>query len=72
MTVMAITTKELHKLVLEHGGRLERNGNKHAVYKGPLGTFTIPYGPRKPVTGAMMRSVAQALGTTTRDLLRAG
>jgi len=69
MTVLAITTLELHKRVLEHGGTLERHGAKHDVYSGPLGTFTIPNGRRKPVTGAIVRSAAHCLGTTIQDLL---
>ena len=69
MTVLSITTLELHKRVLEHGGTLERHGAKHDVYSGPLGTFTIPNGRRKPVTGAIVRSAAHCLGTTIQDLL---
>jgi hypothetical protein len=69
MTVLSITTLELHKRILERGGRLERHGAKHDVYKGPLGTFTVPNGKRKPVTGAIVRSAARGLGTTIQDLL---
>lgn len=70
MSVLSLTTSELHDLILERGGHLARHGAKHDVYKGPLGTFTVPNGKRKPVTGAIVRSAARALGTTTRDLLR--
>lgn len=69
MTVLSITTRELHTKVLERGGRLERHGAKHDVYSGPLGTFTVPNGKRKPITGAIVRSAARCLGTTTKDLL---
>ena len=69
MTVLAITTKELHQRIISHGGRLERNGAKHTVYSGPHGRFTVPQGRRKPVTGAIVRSAACALGTTTKVLL---
>lgn len=69
MTVLSITTRELHAKVLERGGQMMRHGAKHDVYAGPLGTFTIPNGRRKPITGAVVRSAARCLGTTTKDLL---
>jgi predicted RNA binding protein YcfA (HicA-like mRNA interferase family) len=70
MTVLSINSKELQRKILEHGGHLERQGAKHRVYAGPYGRFTVPHSPRGVVTGAMVRSAAHALGTTTRDLLR--
>ena len=73
MTVLAITTKEMHEVVTARGCVLVRI-NKHAIYKAPNGhSFSMPSpcgsrGHRK-VTGAIVRSAARALGTTTKDLL---
>lgn len=69
MTVLAIKGRELHNRALERGGVLIRHGARHDVWRGPLGTFTIPNGRNKPITGAIVRCAARALGTTTRDLL---
>jgi hypothetical protein len=74
MTVLAITSRDLHKRVLEHGCELVRT-NKHAVYRAPSGRcFAMPspcgaVGHRK-VTGAIARSAARAIGISTKELLR--
>jgi hypothetical protein len=69
MTVLAITTTELARRCEARGATLERHGAKHDVWRGPLGTFTIPNGRRKAVTGRIVSLAAQRLGTTTKDIL---
>jgi hypothetical protein len=69
MTVLSISPRELERRCLARGAFLERNGAKHKVYRGPLGTFTISHGPRSAVTGRMVSTAARALGTTTKALL---
>jgi hypothetical protein len=73
MTVLSISSREMHEKVTARGCVLVRI-NKHAVYKAPNGhSFTMPSpcgsrGHRK-VTGAIVRAAARALGTTTKELL---
>lgn len=69
MTVLSITPGELEQAALERGAVFLRHGANHDVYRGPLGTFTIPKGKRKAITGRIVSTAAQALGTTTKDLL---